>query len=222
MEARLQNYIDSLFQGAPHTIAIAELREEILQNTLDRYHDLRAEGKTEEEAYRIAVSGIGNIDTLLNENGYRPIGNQPPVYNNGYRQYDNSEEAQTKEKKRTVLVAIGVLLCILSISPPIALSHSSVGDTLGPILMFAMIAVAVFLFIYSNSFKSSVDYNNNSYNKYNQKPLIRSIRAVISTLCLVLYFVISFSTNAWHLTWLIFPICACLNGIVGACFDLRK
>ena len=58
MRDKLKTYIDYLFAGAPQTAATAETKAEILQNTLDKYDDLIAEGKTPEAAYSLAVSGI--------------------------------------------------------------------------------------------------------------------------------------------------------------------
>ena len=61
MRDKLKTYIDYLFAGAPQTAATAETKAEILQNTLDKYDDLIAEGKTPEAAYSLAVSGIGDL-----------------------------------------------------------------------------------------------------------------------------------------------------------------
>ena len=38
----------------------------------------------------------------------------------------------------------------------------------------------------------------------------------------VIYFVISFFTNAWFITWLIFPLCGAVHGLIRACFDLKE
>ena len=45
MKERLRVYVQGLFRGAALTIQNAELKEEILQNTLEHYDDLLAEGK---------------------------------------------------------------------------------------------------------------------------------------------------------------------------------
>ena len=50
MRDKLKTYIDYLFAGAPQTAATAETKAEILQNTLDKYDDLIAEGRTPEAA----------------------------------------------------------------------------------------------------------------------------------------------------------------------------
>ena len=58
MREQLTQYVNLLFAGAPDS---EDIRQEILQNTLDRYDDLIAAGKTPEAAYRLAISGIGDI-----------------------------------------------------------------------------------------------------------------------------------------------------------------
>ena len=55
-----------------------------------------------------------------------------------------------------------------------------------------------------------------------RKNLDASIKKLMRTLGVVLYFVISFSTGAWLVTWLIFPIEKALEGVVCAGLDLRE
>ena len=65
MENKLRAYMDHLFQDVPNTKKTVEVKEEILQNIVDKYHDLVAEGKSEEAAYNIAIASIGDLDELL-------------------------------------------------------------------------------------------------------------------------------------------------------------
>ena len=50
MKKQLEAYVNGLFADAALTIRNAEVRQEILQHALDRYDDLIASGKTEQEA----------------------------------------------------------------------------------------------------------------------------------------------------------------------------
>ena len=54
MREQLIQYVQLLFAGAADC---DDTRQEILQNTLDRYDDLVAAGKTPEAAYRLARPG---------------------------------------------------------------------------------------------------------------------------------------------------------------------
>ena len=52
--------------------------------------------------------------------------------------------------------------------------------------------------------------------------LRRSIQSVINTIGLVLYFLVSFATKAWYITWLIFPIMGAVWGLTKAILDLKE
>lgn len=65
MREQLRAYVLRLFAQAPDTQRNRELREEILQNTLDRFDDLIAQGVPEESAYTQAVGSIGDVESLL-------------------------------------------------------------------------------------------------------------------------------------------------------------
>ena len=52
--------------------------------------------------------------------------------------------------------------------------------------------------------------------------LRRAIQSVINTIGLVLYFLVSFATKAWYITWLIFPIMGAVWGLTKAILDLKE
>ena len=62
MRDQLISYVDLLFAGAEQS---GDIKDEILQNTLDRYDDLLSQGKSPQAAYSLAISGIGDISELL-------------------------------------------------------------------------------------------------------------------------------------------------------------
>ena len=64
MREQIKVYVNGLFKDAALTIRNAEVQQEILQHTLDRYDDLIAAGKSEQEAYDEAVGGIGDVSEL--------------------------------------------------------------------------------------------------------------------------------------------------------------
>ena len=83
MREKISVYVDELFSDAALTIRNAEVRQEILQHTLDRYDDLVASGKPEQEAYDEAVAGIGDVSELYEHKpaekpADKPEDNSPP------------------------------------------------------------------------------------------------------------------------------------------------
>ena len=71
MKDRLNGYIQGLFAEAerrsPANLRLAELKEELILNTCEKYDDLITAGSSPEAAYRLAVEGIGDISELLKD-----------------------------------------------------------------------------------------------------------------------------------------------------------
>jgi imidazoleglycerol phosphate synthase glutamine amidotransferase subunit HisH len=65
MYDKLRSYVENLFAPAPKTKKANELKEEFIANLSEKYRDLVASGKSEEEAYHTVISGIGDIDELI-------------------------------------------------------------------------------------------------------------------------------------------------------------
>lgn len=100
MHSRLRIYVESLFDGVKRTREVVELREEILQNVIDKYEDLIREGKSEEDAYHTAISGIGDINDLLRSMGM-DVQEKSDMEKDGERYtYDGSMYGKTRPRYR--------------------------------------------------------------------------------------------------------------------------
>lgn len=216
MREKLITYVDFLFAGVPQTPDMVETKAEILQNTLDKFDDLVAQGKSPEAAYSLAVAGIGDVSEFLT--GVRHA-TPPPV------SAVSRKEQDTLSTKRSILRAIAVALYITCVLPPILLSDSQLEDTLAPALMFVMIAIATALMVFAGSIKVRgaaaepvASWQENPHSP--QRELRRAIMGAVWILGLAAYFVVSFATMAWHLTWLIFPITGVFSGLIRAILDL--
>ncbi len=204
MKEQLTQYVNLLFAGTQNC---EEIRQEILQNTLDRYDDLIAQGKVPEAAYRLAISGIGDINEIL---GSAPRAPHTPA---------PSQPEDAGEQERKKLRAMAIALYILSPIPLIALSELGV-DILGLCLTLIMVAVATMQMITTS--RSEPEEERKSPVLTPHQELKKSVGSVISTLGVVLFFVISFYTGAWAITWLIFPLTGAIRGLVSAILDLKE
>ena len=208
MREQLIQYVELLFAGARD---YEDIKQEILQNTLDRYDDLVAEGKVPEAAYRLAITGIGDISEIL---GTKPL-TGTPVYHTHVQQPMESNDTPTKKLFRAIAVGL-YILCPL---PLFVLSDMGM-DSLGFCGLLTIVAVATVLMMLGA--KKSVKINQLEHSSRKpQSELSKSIRSVIWTVGLGVYFILSFSTNAWHITWVLFPIIAALQNLTGAILDLK-
>lgn len=215
MREQLIQYVELLFAGAPDS---TEIKQEILQNTLDRYDDLVDQGKTPEAAYRLAISGIGDINEIINsEPQYHAPVYEAPVYSAPERsaEAENPAEKQRKKLQRAVAVALYIICPI----PLIALGNTGDG-VIGLCFMFILIAAATALMIVAGDSKKGVhDEPEDSSPKQQTRKAIGSIVSAITLGC---YLLLSFSTGAWFITWVIFPLAACVKQLIFACIDLKE
>ena len=65
MKENIRKHIESLFADAPKTRKAIELKEELTQNTIEKYEDLISEGYLEEDAFQNVISSIGDVNELF-------------------------------------------------------------------------------------------------------------------------------------------------------------
>ena len=210
MREKLIQYVNLLFEGASNT---EEIHQEILQNTLDRYDDLVSQGKTPEAAYRLAITGIGDINEILGSASV-PSDPQPAAAVPAAVAKAVVDEAQ---KRKTTAVAIAFY--ILCPFPLIILSEFGAPSSLGLLLMFLMIAAATALLIMNGKPKAEQKEETPVSPK---KQLHKSVDTLIWSIGLAVYFLISFTTGAWFITWVIFPLIGSVQGLVHAILDLKE
>ena len=214
MRDQLSQYVSLLFAGTENC---EDIRQEILQNTLDRYDDLVAQGKSPESAYRQAISGIGDISEILS--GEQTFTASP-------RTNEPEPEADTPTKK--LLRTIAIALYILCAAPLIILSEFGM-DNLGLCCTLAVVAVATVLILLGKKNGPGEDTQEHTASAQAQETsesprqeLRKSIKSLIWAIGLAAYFIVSFSTGAWYVTWVIFPIIGAVQGLVIACLDLTE
>ncbi len=209
MREQLQQYVELLFAGAPNS---EDIKQEILQNTLDRYDDLIAQGKVPEAAYRLAITGIGDINEILGS-ATQVIPAAPA------REVHPEEDAAAAKRKRTRAIAIG--LYIICIIPLIILSELGLG-ILGLCATLSIVAVATVAIIQNQEPDDEEDIHQSQKTDSPRGELHRSIRSLIGIITLIVYLAVSFLTEAWYITWLIFPLSGAVKGLVRAILDLKE
>ena len=274
MRNKLICYVNSIFEGIPDAPEVQELREEILQNTLDRYDEECARGVSETVAYNVAVMSIGDTDELLA----------------AYR-----KPKKEKKSSRRVCVAIAIALYILCVVPPAVADEMGWPEALGVSMMFLMIAAATALIILSGGREKPAAPKASAPQGVPVQPAaqpvqaasaqeerssaVKILRGVLTPLywlaavglflaagfagywhvawvifiaagavgdvitgivymakgryglkkfieglmllaAVAIYLKISAASGAWVVTWLVFPICAALTGVLSGFFTL--
>ena len=212
MREKLISYVNLLFAG---TEGVEDIQQEILQNTLDRFDDLVSRGSTPENAYRQAIAGIGDVNAILG--GEQPPEEAEPDYN------PRPEFEGTAPAVARMMRAVAIFLYIVSPVPLILLD--SIGwDNAGVCILLVIVAIATLLLLTfrdNKKEKKATEEKKVTQTSTSNSGLEKSIKKLMRTVALVLFFLVSFATGAWVVTWLIFPIEKALEGVVCAALDLK-
>ena len=206
MRQQLIQYVYLLFAGASES---GDIKQEILQNTLDRYDDLIAQGKSPEAAYRLAISGIGDINEILaGKEAPHKEATVPEAAATG----EASKAAPEKKTSARIFRALAIVLFVLCPAPLLILQ-----DPIGLCLLLAMVAVGVGLLVFF-----ARDEEPEKKPKEFRSPFHRILHGITWGIGLAVFFVFSFFTGAWYISWLILAITGILCSLISACFDLNK
>lgn len=215
MDDKLRRYIEGLFKDVPQTKSMVELKEEMLQNLIEKYQDLMNEGKTEEAAFNIAVAGIGDINELVND----------------LEKEKRAEDYDNSRSKSAMFTAIAVMLYILSLVPIMLAMGSALTFAAGMVGFFFMIALATGTLIFNGMTKPKPYLNGDTMvkefrewqiNRSKQRTTRISISVALWCVLIALYFIISFTTFSWHITWIIFIIGIAIEALINIYRASRK
>lgn len=212
MELRIKQFIEDTFKNAPRSGKALELRDEMEQNLLDKYADLVAAGRTPDEAYAEVVDSVGDVSELFAEierdSAYeRQAYAAPPQTYEPQPQYEQTatvnpaveEFVQHKKRRRIAHALNGAMWCIL-----VALYF---------IISFATMAwhITWVMFLIGAAVSSLIGL----VTAKSRRQIAGAINGAMWCLIVTLYFVISFATMAWYITWVIFLIGSAISTLIG-------
>src|SRR5690606_3182621 len=115
----------------------------------------------------------------------------------------------------SISLIIGIFIILFSAVPLIVLSDVREGlESLGIVILLAMVALAVFIFIYNGMVKDG--YNkllkspHTSKREKEQNRVMAAFSTIIWPLAVIIFLISGFIFEAWHINWIIFPIAGLL------------
>ena len=152
----IKNYIDTMFEHLPMTKSVMKAKNELYAMMEDKYQELIAEGKKENEAIGIVISEFGNLDELAEELGLGNIADEIDINDRRYVSQQEAEDYVYASIFKRLVLSLGIMLCILSPVGPIFFSafsqviYSSLVEGVGVGFMFLSVAIGVGLIIFSS------------------------------------------------------------------------
>ena len=129
-------------------------------------------------------------------------------------------EAKKEENKNVFArnIAIAVGLYIISVVFVIIAEEKFNDEIIGVSLFFIVNAIATSLIVYF-----SMKYKGNKEKKEkHDNPILKQVCGIISLIGTIAYFIISFLTGAWYISWIIFIIMGLCCLIAKLVFSLKE
>lgn len=129
----------------------------------------------------------------------------------------NNEE-EFKRNKRAKAISIGVLLYFSAIAwIMVTIPVFRMNPIVSSAIFLLICGVATYIIVYNCIvYKKKISKEEEQKNK-----LVSQINNIIALITVVIYLVISFSTMAWHITWIIWIVYGIIEQIVKLIFMLR-
>ena len=152
----IRNYLETMFANMPNTPEVKKAKAELLSMMEDKFNEMIADGVNENQAVGTVIAEFGNLDELAEDLGLtkalEETHEREETMPRHFLRMEEVEEYLNVRKGNGLLIGIGVLLCITSVTWPIMFEffmRGKMGDGFGVTGMFISIAVAVALFVFA-------------------------------------------------------------------------
>ena len=147
----IKNYLEGMFAKLPGSPEVIRAKKELYQMMEDKYNELIAEGKSDNEAVGIVISEFGNLDELAEDLGINEVKAEFEDTECYMVEKDEAIAYVNAKRQHSIIMGLGIFLCINSVCGPIMASvFSENHEIFGVLVMFLMIAAGVFTIVYSN------------------------------------------------------------------------
>ena len=134
-----------------------------------------------------------------------------------------NDDKDDKKRKFAISVCISIFLYFLAVMWIILGEDLGVSDNLNVSVFLGICGVATIILIYNgmvNSKQKEKYEELKEDKKVNKK--VKMINDIISMIILIIYLIVSFSTMAWHVTWILWVVYACIAEIVKTIFEMGE
>lgn len=224
MKDKIRQHFNHLFGGAPNTRKALDLKQEMIQNAMDKYDDMVAEGYSEEDAYRNVIESIGDVRELFSEVEDKNLLTLP--------EKDRRKRAVLKAVSVGMYIFAGVVFFGFSLLNGMmfmkGIDITSIGFFVALLICIPPTVMLVYAanmypgYTKKDGYDMVEEYKEVRYNSNRNKAVEKSVNTIIWTLAVALFFIVSFRTNEWEVTWVIFPIALCIQAVVRLVRSLRE
>ena len=119
-------------------------------------------------------------------------------------------------------IAVSISLYIFSLVAIIVSTVIFAEPIIGVSIFFSIIALATGLIVYSAIKYKEREKEKKKEEDEKKNKVSKQVCDIVSLIGLIVYFLVSFTTGAWQITWIIFIVIALCNSIVRLLFGIKE
>jgi len=162
----IRNYLENMFLNLPRTSAVMKAKMELGQMMEDKYNELIASGKSDNEAVGIVISEFGNLQELAEDLGIYEYVKPKQIKPEKMLTMEQVKQYISDRISASVKIAIAVFLCIASptlvifanMAGSAANMNEDVAMAIGIFLFFLFLIIAIGIFIFTGISNKRWDY----------------------------------------------------------------
>ena len=208
MNTKIKKHVDTLFSHVPYSKKAQELKEEILADMEAHYNDCLADGESEQTAFRSACDSLGDIEQVIEKL---------------IPEKDIMEKLDRYKRFRAIMTSVAVFLYISGLAIIVAFSSipaltgkdPDISSNIGTVIFLLLCAVATGLIVFSRMTipqdvvpyirkNSTIEERENIDTSTKRGRFYKAFTGNHWTFITIIYFILSFTTQEWGITWIIF------------------
>lgn len=123
------------------------------------------------------------------------------------------------KKNKAMAITISILLYFVSVAwIMVVIPVFNMDPIVSTAIFLIIVGIATCIIVYSSIINKK---NKDTNSKDPKSKLLKQVNAIIGLVIIIIYFLISFITQAWYITWILFIVLGLLEEIVKLIFMLK-
>lgn len=224
MKNSLKAYVDGLFADAAPSPALDELHDEILSNLTERYDDCINAGMSPQRAYTAVIGTMGDVSGLIRQvsgSGVHETGLFEKISPKS-RLFEKYAYVFTEDNLKSIKGAVISLMWLAIVILYFLISFLYGGWIFTWLIFIVGAALTVAVNMGVNIIRCSREGDAPESRIKLLSVIQGGVTAIMWMAIVVLYFIGSFASSRWEISWLIFIVGAAVQIILNLAFKIQK
>jgi len=147
------------------------------------------------------------------------VSNKKIKLSNNEENLSYEQQEDIKKRKFAFSLSISIFLYFLSVMWVIFSEFIKVDENIMILIFLGIVGIATVIIVYSSMVNKS---RKEELEKEKVNPIVKKINNILALVFLVVYLFVSFITNAWYITWILWVVYSLVVEIVKVLYELER